>query len=336
MRRLLVLLLMLVLITSVAFAGGRREREYPSRDITNVLVWGAGGGTDMANRLVMAEMARILGTNINVINVTGGVSGSMGMIEGFNRPADGYTLVGISESIVTAGVQGGFRERMDVWDYFIIGGSPGVISVGADSPFHTIEDLVAAARANPGTIRAGGSAAGSIHHLNLIGFENGTGVRFNFIPYTSSAESQNAVLTGEVQIVCTTVQEQSELIRAGMLRPLAVVVPNDFNFGGMIIPSAFRSFPELARHLPLEQQIGFAIRRDAPEAVKTVLRDAFKQAMQAESVVNFGRERYFTLRGYVGQQANDIFDVLESRFSWMLWDLGAAQVNPATLGIPRL
>ncbi|KPL22546.1 MAG: tricarboxylate transport protein TctC, partial [Phycisphaerae bacterium SM1_79] len=81
-----------------------RKAEYPERDITNVLVWGAGGGTDICNRVVAAEMGNILGVNINVVNKTGGVGGSVGMNYAYSRPHDGYTLCGLSESCVTAGV----------------------------------------------------------------------------------------------------------------------------------------------------------------------------------------------------------------------------------------
>ena len=330
-----ILLMLIVLVVALGFVSAQAEVEYPARDITNILVWGAGGGTDTANRLVMAEMAKELGVNVNVNNVTGGVGGSVGMYEAFAKPADGYTLCGLSESVVTAAVQGGFENRMNVWDFFIIGGSPDLVSVTPNAPYNTIAELVEAAKKNPKSIRAGSSAAGSIHHLNLLAFEKGSGAQFNFIPYDSSAASQNAAMTGEVTLVITSVQEQAELLKAGKLRPLGMLIPNDFDFMGKKIPSAFTAYPGLSEYLPLEQQIGFAIRKDAPEAVKTKLRDAFKVAMTADPVKKFGAERYFTLKGLVGKEANDIFDKLESVFSWTLWDLGAAKVNPQTLGIPR-
>ena len=335
MKKVLCVSVMLVLIASVGFSAAQRQQEYPSRDITNILVWGAGGGTDLANRLLMAEMGKILGVNINVNNVTGGVGGSIGLFEAYGKPADGYTLAGISESCVTSAVQGGFDKKMNVWDFFIIGGSPDLISVTASAPYQTLEELVAAAKANPGSIRAGASAAGSIHHLNILGFENGTGIKLNFIPYNSSAESQNAAMTGEVTVVCTSVQEQAELLKAGRIRALAMLTPDSFMFEGKEIPSGFKPFPNMSRYLPLEQQIGFAIRKDAPDAVKAKLQDAFKKAMATDPVKKFGSERYFTMKGYIGKDANDIFDNLESVFSWTLWELGAAKIDPATIGITK-
>ena len=335
MKKILVFLFMLAVMTSFVFSAAQKQADYPSRDINNIIVWGAGGGTDLANRLVTAEMGKILGVNINCNNVTGGVGGSIGLFEAYSKPADGYTIAGVSESCVTSAVQGGFDKKMSVWDFFIIGGSPDLISVTPSSPYQTIEELVAAAKAAPGTIRAGASAAGSIHHLNILGFENGAGIKLNFIPYNSSAESQNAAMTGEVTVVATSVQEQSELLKAGKLRPLAMLTPNDFTFEGKVIPTGFKPIPGLAKYLPLEQQIGFAIRKDAPEAVKAKLQDAFKKAMATEPVKKYGSERYFALSGLVGKQANDIFDNLESVFSWTLWELKAAKIDPASIGIPK-
>ena len=335
MKRIAMLVVLVILLSvSLVFASG--EREYPSRDITNVLVWAAGGGTDTANRIVMAEMAKTLGVNINVVNVTGGVGGSVGMLEAYNRPHDGYTIAGISESIVTAGVQGGWDKRVDVWDYFIIGGSPDLISVPANSPYRSVQELVDAAKARPNQIRAGASAAGSIHHLNLLAFEAGSGTDFNYIPYDGSAPAQNAAITGEVDIVITSVAEQSQLLRAGQLRPLAMLIPDDYQFGDTTITSAFTDLPELSRHLPIEQAIGFAMARGVPEAQRSRIRSAFDQAMQSDAIQTFGRDNFYVLSGATGDEAAAIFDALESNFAWTLWDLGAARVNPQTLGIPRL
>ena len=111
MKKVVSIIVALLLCASVSFAA-----DFPERDITDVVVWGAGGGTDTCNRVVAAEMAKILGVNINVINKTGGVAGSIGMTYAFSQPSDGYTLCGLSESNVTAAVQEGWDQKMDVWD----------------------------------------------------------------------------------------------------------------------------------------------------------------------------------------------------------------------------
>ncbi len=252
------------------------------------------------------------------------------------QPADGYTLAGISESVVTAGVQGGWDQRMDVWYPFIIGGSPDLVSVTADSEYETLEALIEAAEADPGSIAAGASAAGSIHHLNLLALQDGTGAEFNFIPYDGSAPAQNAAVAGEVQVVVTSLAEQQQLLQAGRLRPLAMLTEDGFSLEGVgDIPSAFDAYPDLTEYLPISQAIGFAVHADAPDEVKQTLSAAFEEAMQSEAVQTFAEENYYTLSGKHGEAASEEFANLESLFAWTLWDLGAASVDPAELDIPR-
>lgn len=333
MKKTLAVLLVLAVVLAGAFA--QANQEYPSRDISMVVTWGAGGGTDLANRLVAAEMEKALGTHINVSNVTGGVSGSTGLYNAYDRDADGYTLVGLSESNVSAAVMGGFDKGMKVWDFFIIGGSPDILSVTADCPYNTLDELVEAAKANPGSIRAGAGGAGSLHHLNLVAFQKGTGTSFNFIPYDGSSGTQNAALTGEITVCITSAQEQADLIRAGKLKPLAVLTDDEFTIDTITIPSAIKSYPALSEYLPISQQIGFAVRADVDEEIKTKLEEAFKTAMQSETVRNYGEERYFIMTGLCGDEANEVMLDLESLFSWTLYDLGAASLSPSQFGIEK-
>jgi len=338
MKKLVLMLLCLSLLTVMAFAGGEQEGvqvPYPERDITTVVVWGAGGGTDVCNRVVMAEMAKELGVNVNVINKTGGASGSVGMTYAYSAPHDGYTICGLSESNVTAGVKGAWSNRMNVWDFFIIGGSPDVVSVTPDAPYDTIEDLIEDAKANPGKILAGASGSGSIHHLNLLALENGSGADLSFIPYDGSAPAQNAAMTGEITVIITSVAEQAELIRGGKLKPLGMLTPESFDLAGTVIPSAFDTYPSLSEYLPLPQSIGFAVAADTPQDRKEVLYQAFDQVMQSQAVLDFGKEKYYVLSGKRGPEANKVFAGLESNFAWTLWELGAADVDPADLNIPK-
>lgn len=311
--------------------------DYPDRPITNVVVWSAGGGTDTVNRLIMAELQKALPgrARINVVNRTGGVGGSAGMSFVNSQPADGYTLAGISESVVTAGVQGGWEERIDVWYPFIVGGSPDLVSVTASSEYETLEDLIEAAKAEPGSIRAGASAAGSIHHLNLLALQDGTGAEFNYIPYDGSAPAQNAAVAGEVEVVVTSLAEQQQLLQAGRLRPLAMLTEDGFTLDGTDIPSAFAAYPDLTKHLPISQAIAFAVSNEAPDNVKATLSAAFEEAMQSDAVKEFAEKNYYSLSSKHGAEAAEQFAKLESLFAWTLWNLDAATVNPETLGIPK-
>jgi tripartite-type tricarboxylate transporter receptor subunit TctC len=258
------------------------------------------------------------------------------MMYGYSRPHDGYTLTGLSESNVTAGVQGGWDKNFNVWDVFIVGGSPDIISVTPNSPYQSLKDLIEAAKSKPGSIKAGASAAGSIHHLNLLALENGSGAKFGFIPYKGSAPSQNAAMAGEVSVVVTSLAEQQQLLRGGKLRPLAMLIPEPFKVEGLgTIPSSFDSYPGLSKYLPISQAIGFAIPADVPADRKAVIVDAFNKAMATEKVKSWAKSNYYLLSGKTGAESRKVFDALQSNFAWTLWELKAAKVDPASLGIPK-
>ncbi len=312
-----------------------QAQGYPFRDITTAVVWGAGGGTDSINRMIMAEMEKHLPVSINVINQTGGVAGSNGMVYVQNQPDDGYTLVGLSESNVTAAVQGGWDQKFDFWYPFVVGGSPDLISVPADSPYNTLEELVDAAKAAPGTIPAAASGAGSIHHLNLLAIENGAGATFKFIPYEGSAAGQEAAMAGEVALVVTSLAEQAPLIEGGKLKPLAMLTPDAAEFNGSTIPSAFDIYDGLDQYLPLKQAIGFAVHDSASDEVKAALTDAFDKAIASDTVAAWAAANNYDVGGQSGEEAQALFSKLESTFAYTLQELGATSVDPMSLGIEK-
>jgi len=81
--------------------------------------------------------------------------------------------------------------------------------------------------------------------------------------------------------------------------------------------------------------IGFAVPADTPAEAKSVLVDAFKKAMATEKVKSWAKENYYLLSGKTGAESKAVFDALQSNFAWTLWDLKAATVDPASLGIPK-
>ena len=326
-----ILTLMVLLAAGSVFA-----QRYPAKDITITVVFGAGGGTDVLCRLVAGEIREYLGRNVVVTNVTGGVSASNGMFAVDGMPHDGYSLVGFSESVVSGPVMGGFTKKMDAWYPFIVAGSPDVISVPADSPYKTIKDLIDAAKANPGTVKGGAGNVGGLHHLNLVAFQKGTGITFNYIPYPGSAPTQNAAVTKEIDVVATSIAEQAQLIKGGQLRPLAMLTNEAFKLDGFgEIPSALKAYPDLKKYLPLMQAIGFGVAADAPADVKKKLDDAFKKLMKDKEVLAFLASNNYQIIGKSGKDASAIFSNLESVFSWNLFELGQAKIDPSTVGIPK-
>lgn len=323
---------------AVAIVGAANaDSRYPRRDITNVVVHAAGGGTDVINRVVNAEMAKVLGVNINVINKPGGSGGSAGMNFVYNKPADGYTLLGQVWSLANPVIFGGWDHKYDTaWEFFLIGGSPEVVSVPADSPYKSMDEVIAFAKANPGKLRVSIASNGTPHHLNLLAFLKGTGIEVEQIPYPGSAPSQNAALAGEVDMVFTSVAEQAPLLKGGKLRPLGLLTEKDETFEGIgTIPTLLNKYPPLKEYLPIYQVLGMGVKKDTPKAVLEKLNDAFKKAIATDAVRKWAKDSYYVLTGDVGAEATAKVDKMESLFSWTVYELGAGKRSPAKFGIPK-
>jgi tripartite-type tricarboxylate transporter receptor subunit TctC len=332
MRKFLVLTVVLVFLFGT---GNVLADDWPSRPIEISCFAGAGGGTDTTDRAIAKAMEPYLGVTINVVNRTGG-AGGVAMNAVWSQPHDGYYWGGFSESILPAGVMGGHHTSAKDWVYYMVGGAPGVVSVRSDSKFKTLEELVAAAKASPGKIKASASAAGGIWHTKLIALESGTGTKFNFVPFNGSHPSQVAAITGEVEVVLTSISEQAELIKAKKLRPLAMVELKPYNFPGAgTIPAAVDQYPDVARLLPLDQWLGFALPADVPQNVIEKVNDAFAKAMQTQAIKDLAVNRNMTLYGYYGDKAKEVALKMESVWTWTLFDLGITKKSPAEFGIPK-
>ncbi|MEK9725579.1 MAG: tripartite tricarboxylate transporter substrate-binding protein, partial [Rhodospirillaceae bacterium] len=142
---------------------------WPERPITVVVMYGAGGGTDVVLRTVAAEMSKATGWEINVINKPGAVGGVATRFL-LNKPDDGYWWLGAANYNKFVRIMGhsGSVAWTD-WQYFQAANSLASWSVKPDSPFKTFEDVVAAAKANPGKISISTSGTGGLwQELALI------------------------------------------------------------------------------------------------------------------------------------------------------------------------
>lgn len=328
----LAIALLIFSLTAASAAAG----DYPARPVTDVVVWGQGSRADGANRLVGAEMARILGVELKVINRVGGVAGSWGLEYAFSRPADGYTLCGFSDTCAGAAVRGGWPRPMAVWEFMIIGGSPDVVAVPVDSPHQRLADLLRTARLRPGRIAVAASGRGSREQLNLLALEKGAGIDFKFEARPGPTAGIRAAVRGEATAVIARLADLVPSLTSGRLRPLAGLIDRPLAWpGGGPIPSAYTDCPGLAGYPPLQPMVGLAVRRDAPDQARRILAAAFQRALAGDKVKAWAQKNLISLTGLTGQAAAEAMDRLESRVAWGRWYLGAAKVDPGDLGIPK-
>jgi tripartite-type tricarboxylate transporter receptor subunit TctC len=222
-RRILIGALAASLVAATAV---HAQDKWPSKAITYVVPFGAGGTTDVLARLVTAKAGPALGTTF-VIENKPGAGGSMGSDFTAKAAPDGYTIQGgtISSHAINASLYAKlpYDPIKNFTPITLIGSMPNILVVRADSPYKTVQDVIAAAKAKPGTINYASSGNGTSQHLSGVFFEQMTGGKLVHVPYKSSAESLNAILSGQgADIIFENLAPAMPHIKAGKLRALGV------------------------------------------------------------------------------------------------------------------
>ncbi len=200
--------------------------RWPSKPITYVVPFGAGGTTDVLARLLTVKAGPALGTTF-VIENKAGAGGSMGSDFTAKAPADGYTIQGGTVSSHAINVSLYSKLPYDPVKNFqpitLIGSMPNILVVRADSPYKTVQDVIAAAKAKPGAINYASSGNGTSQHLSGVFFEQMIGSKMTHVPYKSSAESLQALLSGQgAEIIFENLAPALPHIQGGKLRALGV------------------------------------------------------------------------------------------------------------------
>jgi tripartite-type tricarboxylate transporter receptor subunit TctC len=202
------------------------QAPWPSKPITYVVPFGAGGTTDVLARLLTVKAGPALGTSF-IIENKAGAGGSMGSDYTAKAAPDGYTIQGGTISSHAINVSLYSKLPYDPVKNFqpitMIGSMPNVMVVRADSPYKSVQDVIAAAKAKPGTITYASSGNGTSQHLSGVFFEQLSGGKLVHVPYKSSAESLNAILSGQgADVIFENLAPALPHIQAGKLRALGV------------------------------------------------------------------------------------------------------------------
>jgi tripartite-type tricarboxylate transporter receptor subunit TctC len=202
------------------------QAAYPERPITLIVPWAAGGGTDATARIIGTLLEKELGQPVNVVNRTGG-SGVVGHSAIAQAGPDGYTIGIITVEIGMMHWQG--LTDLTGASYTPIGlvnFDPAGLQVAADAPYKTVNDLVAAIKANPGKLKASGTGQGGIWHLAIAGMLQDMKVdpaTVPWVPSNGAAPGMQDLIAGGVQIVPCSLPEARSLIDAGKAKSLAVM-----------------------------------------------------------------------------------------------------------------
>ena len=214
--------LLKVCVFAVIFGAGSTSmaQPWPSRSISIVVPFSAGGPTDTLARLMGEPMRRFLGQTVVVDNVTG-AGGSIGVAKVVRSAPDGYTLsIGHWGTHVVNGAYYKLNYDLltDLQPVAMIATNPQMVITKVSVPAKNLKELVPWIKANQGKIQIGTGGIGSSSHIGGLYFLNRVGVKMDFVPYRGGAPAMQALLAGEIDLYMTQVSGGIEQVRAGKLR----------------------------------------------------------------------------------------------------------------------
>ena len=225
MGRELIKLSIALIFAMLAAVAGATAQTYPSRPVTVIVPFAAGGVTDIVARIVSERMNKALGQSVIIENVSG-AGGTIGVTRLFRAAPDGYTLVvGQWTSHVGAGAM--YPVPFDYLNDFepvsMLSIAPLWIIGRSNLPAKDLRELIAWLKANPDKASAATTGLGSGIHMCLVYFQNMTGTKFPLAPYRGAAPLMQDMLAGQIDLSCPEAGQTLPQYRAGSIKAYAVL-----------------------------------------------------------------------------------------------------------------
>ncbi len=218
-------MLMAVVALIAAPSAWSQAGAYPSRPVRVVVPFPAGGTTDILARAIAQRLSEAMGQPFIVDNRPG-AGGNLGAELVAKSAPDGYTL--LMGTVGTHAINPGLYPKMpydhikDFAPVLLVAGVPNILEVNPNVPVHTVAELIAYAKANPGKLNFASSGAGTSIHLSGELFKTMAGVSMQHVPYKGSAPALQDLMGGQVDLMFDNLPSSIALIKGGKLRPIAV------------------------------------------------------------------------------------------------------------------
>lgn len=267
-------------------------QTYPNRPITLIVPWGAGGGTDATARIVASLLEKDLGQPINVVNRVGG-SGVVGHQAIASAAPDGYTV-----GMITVEITMMHHQKLTELTHAsytplaLMNLDPAGFQVRADSPYKSMNDVLAAIKANPGKFKASGTGQGGIWHLALAGMLSDLKIDPASVPWVPSqgaAPGLQDLVAGGVEFAPCSLPEARSLIDAGKVRSLAIMDAKR----SALFPNVPTLKEATGSNWATGAWRGIAAPKGLPADVKTRLEGALKRVYDSKEYQEFMSQRGF-------------------------------------------
>jgi tripartite-type tricarboxylate transporter receptor subunit TctC len=276
MRKVVVILVAVAGLLGLSLAPSVAQ-SWPQKTIRFIVPFPPGGGTDFVARLVAKNLQDKLGQTIIVEN-RGGANGAIGLMAVKQAVADGYTFSFTSDTPMTVNPwlykDLAYQPLKDFIPVASAVRLPGMLAAHPSFPANNIAELIALAKAKPGSINYASAGVGNFSHLAMELFAGASGVKLQHVPYKGTGPAAQALLSGEVQVGFNNVQTLLQFVQEGKLKALGVAEPKR-------IPQ-FPNFPAVAETVPgfeMAPWVGIVAPVGVPQAVIDRLSDAMVAVM---------------------------------------------------------
>ena len=264
-----------------SFAGSAVAQEWkPERPIEILVGFAPGGSADQIARQLANAVKSTVPVPVIVINKPG-VAGVLAAQEIANAKPDGYKLFvgGGSETTSVGNHQKiSYDARRDFTPILKAARLPSVLAVNVNSPYKTMQELIAAAKEKPEGLSYGSTGEGSLFHSTMLAFEANSGLRFLHVPYKGAAEATLALAAGQLDMAFGAPEEVKGLIDGGKIRPIAV-------FSKVRVASLpnVPTVGELGYPVALDNMKGLMAPAGLPEPIYRYLNRVFHEALDSPS-----------------------------------------------------
>jgi tripartite-type tricarboxylate transporter receptor subunit TctC len=224
MRRTVLATVLAALAAIPAFGGIARADNFPSRPITIVVPFSAGGPSDAMARILAERMKVTLGESVLIENVTG-AGGSIGVGRAVRSPPDGYTIsFGHLGTHVANGAiyKLGYDLVTDLEPVALLPSNPMIVVSKNAVPAKSLKELLEWLKTKPAPATAGTAGAGSGSHIAGLYFENITGAKLQYVPYRGTGPAMNDLVAGQIDLIVDQLSNSINQVRAGNIRGYAV------------------------------------------------------------------------------------------------------------------
>ncbi len=269
------------LLATLAITPAAMAQDYPSKPITIVVPFSAGGGVDTVARMLAEKLRITLKQNVIVDNKAGG-SGMIGALAVVKAPADGHTLLlgSAGETAINSYVYKNkmqYQPAKDLAPVTLVTRIPNVLVATPNFPAKNIEELVAHAKKNPGRVTYSSSGVGNPQHLNGELLEELAGIHMVHIPYKGASGQLIDVISGNVDFTFVSYAAARAFIKEGKVKPLAVTSAKRAGFDSNI--PAIAEYKPLAKY-QLDNWFGMFAPAGTPEPVIQKINAAVTQALK--------------------------------------------------------